>query len=63
VIELRRLTWRDRLMEALFPELRRIREQQIDKAMRVLMRDLEAPCVIDEWLLPDGLGTPARKIR
>lgn len=50
-------------MEAIFPELRRIREDQIDKAMRILMRDFEEPCVIDDWLLPDGLGTPGRKIK
>lgn len=63
MIVLHRLTLKERLMELLFPELRRIREQQIDKAMRILMADYEEPCVIDEWLLPDGLGTPARKIK
>jgi hypothetical protein len=63
MIHLRRLTLKDRLMEAIFPELRRIREDQIDKAIRVLMRDCEEPCVIDEWLLPDGLGSPPRKIK
>ena len=56
MIHLRRLTLKDRLMEKLFPELRRIREQQIDKAMRILMQDFEEPCVIDEWLVPDGLS-------
>lgn len=63
MIVLKRLRWRDRVMEMLFPELRRIREQQVDKAMRILMEHYEEPCVIDEWLLPDGLGTPARKIK
>lgn len=63
MIVLKRLRLRDRLMELLFPELRRIREQQIDKAMRILMENFEEPCVIDKWLLPDGLGSPARRIK
>lgn len=63
MIVLKRLTWKDRLMEMLFPEMRRIREQDIDRAMRILMEDFEEPCVIDAWLLPDGLGTPVRRIK
>lgn len=63
MIVLNKLTWRDRLLEAIFPELRRIREQQVEKAMRILMADFEEPCIIDKWLLPDGLGTPARRIK
>ena len=60
--ELRRLTVKDKLLEWIFPELRRIREEQIDKALRILMAEPEAPCVIDGWLVPDGLGTPPRRI-
>jgi len=63
MIELRRLGLRDRLLEAVFPELRRIRVEQIDKAMRILMRDPGEPCVIDDMLIPDGYGTPPRRIK
>lgn len=63
MITLQRLTLKDRLMEMLFPEMRRIREENIDRAMRILMSGYEEPCVIDAWLLPDGNGSPPRRIR
>lgn len=63
MIVLKRLTLRDRLMELLFPRLRHIRVDQTEKAIRILMANPEEPCVIDKWLLPNGLGAIARRIK
>lgn len=67
MIVLRPLRFRDRLLEAVFPWRRRERERRVDEAMRLLMADLEEPCVIEDWLrngwlLSDGKGTTPRRL-
>jgi len=63
MIEFRPLMFKDRLLEFIFPGLRRDRERRVDEAMRVLMADSEKPCVIDGWLIPDGKGSPQVQVR
>ena len=63
MIHLKRLTLRDKLMEFLFPELRRRRERLVDEALRQLMTHCGDACLIDDVLIPDGYGTPTRKVQ
>lgn len=49
MIVLTRLTIKDRLMEKIFPALRRARERRVDQAMRHLMANFEEPCWIEDF--------------